>query len=162
MPYLLKYPDINGHRYSFASIEIDYAGLKIAGFKSINYSCSLEPGEMRGSSPIVLGRTRGNFSTDASCEMYRLEFDNLKERLAIIGAPFIQGFMEVSFPIIVTYAEVSALNVTVDVLEGVRIKKCDFSNSQGNDASTVKLDLSLMNVVLNGVRPVSQPFPIGI
>lgn len=164
MPYLLKYPDINGHRYGFSSIEIDYAGLKIAGFKSINYSSSLDPGELRGNSAVVLGRTRGNFSSDASCEMYRLEFDNLKEKLAAIGlaTPGQMGFMEVSFPIIVSYCELSAANATVDTLVGVRIKKVDSSNAQGTDASTIKLDLHVMNILYNGVPAVAQPFPIGI
>lgn len=163
----VNYPLINGHRYSFSSITIDMNGIRQLGFKSINYKASLKPGELRGTSPLPLGRTRGDATFEGDLEMYRAEFDVLLGALGQYGSaiggfsagvtlPGVGsfgittganlGFMEVAFPIIVSYQELSNNMLTTDTLEGVRITDVDMSNSQGTDGSTVKLSLHVMNI----------------
>lgn len=142
-------PLINGNLYSFASIEIDVRGRKIKGIKDLSYDDGLDPGMARGTSPIPLGHTQGDYEANASLEMFRKDFDELA---ALLG----DGFGEVEFPITVTYASRGMPTVT-DRLPAVRIKKVDNSNSQGNDPTAVKIELAVLApIVRNGKMLVSR------
>jgi hypothetical protein len=147
-----SYPDINDRTYSFSSIELDVNGDLYTAFKSINYSDNMEPGELRGAAQHLLGRTAGDYKADGSFEMSRAEFKLLKAKL---GA----GFMLVSFPVSVTYAENETSNIIHDELIGCRIKKVDYSNSQGPDPSMVKVDLHVTYIVHDGVIPFFMKRP---
>jgi len=139
----LSYPLINGHRFSFASIEAVFNGIPFVGFKSINYSQELEPGDVFGSRPQKIGRTRGKANASCDFEMYRLEWENLKTTLGIGGV----GYGETPFNITVTYAEQSFGGpVITDLIEGVRVTKVEFSNQEGTDPSTVKITCNVMRV----------------
>lgn len=157
-------PLINGNRYSFASIELRLLGQRYYGVKSINYSDSLEPGEVRGTDPQLIGRTRGKYSADASIEMYLREFDDFSSKLASlaasVGLPSATGYMEVPFDVIVSYAEDGAPVITHEII-GARIKKSDHSNTEGSDAISVKNDLHVMVIVKNGVSSVTPISNIG-
>jgi hypothetical protein len=142
-------PVVNGNYYSFASIEIDVRGRKIKGFKELSYDDGLDPGMARGTSPIALAHTQGDYEANASGEMYRKDFDEL---VTLLG----DGFGEVEFPITVTYASRGMPTVT-DRLPAVRIKKADNSNSQGNDPTSVKLEFAVLSPIeRNGKRLVSR------
>lgn len=159
----IPYPLINGHRYSFASIEARFNGIAIIGFKSLNYDDSLEPGEVYGSRPQLLGATRGKQKASGDFEMYRLEFELLKASLAAIptGLGLTPSFGEPYFKIVATYAEAGQPVVT-DTLHGVRIKKAASGNTDGTDASLIKCDLFVTRVELGGVSIVGTNFPVGI
>lgn len=142
-------PLINGNYYSYSSIEIDINGRKIKGFKEISYDDGLDPGVARGTSPIALGHSQGDYEANASGEMFRKDFDELTTALG-------DGFGEVEFPITVTYASRGLPTVT-DRLPAVRIKKADNSNSQGNDPTSVKLEFAVLAPIeRNGKRLVSR------
>lgn len=142
-------PLINGNLYSFASIEIDVRGRKIKGIKDLSYDDGLDPGMARGTSPIPLGHTQGDYEANASMEMFRKDFDELATLLG-------DGFGETEFPITVTYASRGMPTVT-DRLPAVRIKKVDNSNSQGNDPTAVKIELAILTPIeRNGKRLVSR------
>lgn len=153
----IQFPLINGHRYSFASIEALFNEIPMIGFKSLNYSDSLEPGEVYGSRAQLLGATHGKQKATADFEMYRLEWDFLIRTLGIAGV----GFGESYFDISVSYAEVNQPVVT-DRLVGCRIKKVDASNTDGIDATLAKCELFVTRVLFNRV-PIATPFfPLGI
>jgi hypothetical protein len=118
--------------------------LPIMGIKSINYSEDLEPGDVYGTAPHKLGRTRGKHNANCDFEMYRLEWENLKVTLGIAGV----GYGEVAFDIFVTYSE-NFSPVVTDQIVGARITKCEFSNSDGTDTSTVKLTCNVLNILTN-------------
>lgn len=142
-------PKVNGNRYSFASIEIDIRGRKFRGISEINYSDGLDPGMARGTSPIPLAHTQGDYEAEGDLTMFRKEFDELTQLLG-------DGFGEVEFPITITYASRGEPTVT-DRLPAVRIKKPSASNSQGNDPSAIKLDLAILTPIeWNGRRLVSR------
>ena len=151
-------PLINGNRYSFASIELRLLGKRYFGVKSINYSDSLEPGEVRGTDPQLIGRTKGKYSADASIEMYLREFDDFAAQLAsqagAVGLPNATGYMEIPFDVIVSFAEDGAPVITHEII-GARIKKSDHSNAEGSDAISVKNDLHVMVIRKNGVDSVT-------
>ncbi len=158
MPFNIEYPLVNGHRYSFASVEAQFNGLPILGIKSINYSPELMPGKVYGSAPQKIGRTRGKEDSSADFEMLRLEFENLKETLGNQGV----GFGETAFDIVVQFAEIPNSPVVTDTLIGFRITKPDLSNADGTDPSMVKVTGDPMRILLGGV-PIATPVaPIGI
>lgn len=141
------FPLVNGHAYSYASIEVTFADLPIPmiSFKSINYEADLEPGEIRGSDPHVLGFTRGNHTVSGDAEIYRAAWEVLKRTLGAGGV----GYGEVFIDIAVTYWEIGSPVVT-DVLRNVRITKAQFQNQQGTDGSTVKLTFKMLELNENG------------
>ena len=98
-------PKVNGNRYSFASIEIDIRGRKFRGISEINYSDGLDPGMARGTSPIPLAHTQGDYEAEGDLTMFRKEFDELTQLLG-------DGFGEVEFPITITYASRGEPTVT--------------------------------------------------
>lgn len=160
MPYQIEYPLINGHRFSWASIEAQFgdAGL-IIGLKSINYSPKLDPGKVYGTAPQKIGRTRGKADETADCEMLRLEFENLKETLGNQGI----GYGETAFDIVVQFHEDGGPTLT-DTIIGCRITAVDLSNADGTDASMAKLTLDPMRIWLGkSEHSISTPVaPVGI
>jgi len=151
MPAPIPYPLIQGHRYSFASIEALFNGLKILGFTSINYEDSLEPGKIWGSRPQKIGRTRGKQDPKAEVEMLKLEWEQFKLTLGAAGV----GFGEASFNIIVVYAEQPYAPVTTDTLIGCRITNVKDASQDGTDASKVTLTIDPMTILHNGVPMVT-------
>lgn len=144
----MEYPLINGHRYSYASIELDVSGRKFYGHKEISYNQDLEPGEVRGAHSQLLGRTKGDLKAEASLTTYLEEWQELLEALG-------DGYMESSFDIVVSYAE-EGRPTTTDKLRGCRIKRVEESHSQGVDALAVKLDLHVLWVEFNGKKPLNK------
>ena len=147
-PINVQYPDINGNRYGWSSIEIDIAGDVTFGLKDITYSNGLEPGEVRGNKSVKIGRTRGELKPEASLTMYKLEFLNLVRQLG-------PGFMEVVFNVGVSYADTNQPTTTATIV-GARIKKHEDNPKQGNEPASVKVDLDIFIVLEDGISPVSD------
>lgn len=145
-----QFPLINGHRYGFASIEASPAGNITTGFKSINYKTKTEAGLARGTSFFPSGRPEGQNTSDGSAEMYKRDFQALIEKLAPPGSG--KGFTRVPFDMPVAYAE-DGEGVITDTLFGVRIVSAEDSHSEGPDALTVKMELSIMRISYNGIFP---------
>lgn len=146
----IPYPLINGNRFDFSSVELRLGNpstLFVGGVKEVTYSDSLEPGELRGNHAQLIGRTRGQYSAEASLTMFKQEFQQL---VALLGA----GYMEVSFDTVVSFSEQGSAVIT-DVLSGCRIKKAEDSGSEGGDPLTVKVDLHVMALIRNGVPPLN-------
>lgn len=139
---MAQYPLINGHRYSFSSLEANIAGIPVPGISELSYNDGLEPGAIEGTSPQRLGRTRGKYESDGSMSMYRQEFDELTARLG-------DGYGERSFNIVASYADDGQPTVT-DRLVGCRIKKVDNQAQKGSDPLEVKLELDIMYIERNG------------
>jgi hypothetical protein len=144
-------PLINGNRYDYSSIKAMLDGLSYLGFKSINYSHALEPGEVYGTHAQKMGRTRGQYKPEASFEMYKEEY-----ALLLLGLG--PGYMERSFDIVVNYEEWdgSIQRVITDNIIGFRIKKAENAHSSGNEPLTVKVEGSVMYVLENGLAPLNN------
>lgn len=153
------YPLVNGHRFSFASIEAVIAGRKFVGFKSIQYSSALEPGEVRGAHPEVLGATRGKATHDGSVEIYREEWQALIIELNRRSNG--KGFLEVYFQIVVNVAEDGSPTVT-DTLRGCRMKKAQGGGTEGTDPLSVPSDLWITKVKWGGLDPVTPLVQSGL
>lgn len=128
----LSYPVVNGHLYSFASVEVKIGDFTYLGVTEVNYSESVEPVAVYGSDPVRVGRTLGRRKLTADLQILRREWDFL---LAQVGANFGRRKVEIN----VQYAE-EAQPVMGDFIEGY-IQQVDSSNREGNEASTVKVTL---------------------
>lgn len=149
MPPSAPFPIVNGHAYSFASVEIWFGNLPLPqiAFKSINYGAKLDPGEIRGTLPQVLGFTRGTHSADGDCEVYRQAWEILKRTLGFGGI----GYGEVLFTVVVQFFEIGQ-PVTIDRLINIRLTESRQNNQQGNDGTVTKLTMKMMDVDENGAR----------
>jgi len=141
----IEIPLINGVRYDFSSIVFHINGDLIIGVKEISYKNTRDRGEVRGTSLQKLGRTRGQYKAEASATIFRREFDDLVDRLG-------DGYMEVVFPITVSYADDGQPLVT-DTIVGCTITEDEHSNSAGTDATEVKLTFDPMYILIKGRPP---------
>ena len=142
-----NYPDVNGVRTSYCSIELGIDGLKLVGVTAINYKETGEIPKIKGTSPKPVGRTRGMVDFEGDLEMLQEEWDELLVKLTRNGTI---GYMEEAWPVSVTYAEPSQPSKTkTDRLIGVRFHSAEKSNSEGADALSVKLQMSIMDIVWN-------------
>lgn len=143
---------VNGLYYDFTSIEFAIAGVGVqANVTEINYSDGMDPGVFRGTSSIPRGRTRGPYDAEGDFTIYIEDFEAIKLALAAMGKG---GFMMASFGVGVSYREVSGTLPITDMLEGCRIVRLENSHSEGNDALVVKVQLSVMHILHNGVSGV--------
>jgi hypothetical protein len=143
---MARYPDVNGIRYDFSSVEINLAGRQVTGVKAVSYKDSLKPGYIRGTSAQKNGRTRGQYDCEASVTLYKAEADDL---IASLGA----GYKEVSFDVTVHFADVGQ-SVTTVLIRGARITDEEEEHEEGSEALVVKFSLDPIAVIRNGVAPI--------
>ena len=148
----VPYPLVNGTRFDFSSIETDVNGVVNKGYKEISYSHKLEPGQVKGNSPQVLGRTTGEYSAEGSLTMFLSEWDELKRSLS-------PGYMTTVFTISVAYND-DGEPLQVDNLLGCRIKNVEKQHSQGGDPLAMKIDLDILYIRENGDDPLPNPLPV--
>ena len=157
-------PIINGHRYSWASIEIVVNGFVYVGITRISYGSSMEPGSIYGSDSVRIGRTPGQSKHRCSFDMYRREWTAF---LKTIG----QSFGRKAFDIRVQYAEgkgnptLSAIGavetnrfeedplqsyegVTTDAINGCRIIDYETGGQDGPEAIVVHVTCDPLDVRL--------------
>lgn len=140
----VSYPQINGFRLSFASIEATFNGSKILGFRSLSYNDGLEIGKVFGAASQKLGTTAGKNDPTGSFEMYMEEGSLL---LATLG----DGYGKKQFSIVATFAESPVSPpIRVDLL-GCRITAVNESHSEGTDALIYSFDIDIMQIVRNGL-----------
>ncbi len=143
-------PLINGVHFDYSSVRVSFdGGEPEIHVLEISYKDALEPGEVRGTSARVTGRTRGQYKPEASFTMTKAAWAEFCIGLGI-------GYMEKVFEIFVNYAELG-LPVVPDIISGCRIKNVDESHSDGNaDALKVKVDLHVMHIVRAGNVPLLE------
>lgn len=144
----MDYPLINGHRYSWASMDFDFDGLEIEFIQEFTYNHSLEPGDVRGAGAQKQGRTRGDYNAEGSITMHQEGWDIFRNHLG-------NGFMEKSWTAIVNYAD-DGQPVTTDEVVGCRITNVEKGGSQGTDGNTVTLSLNILYIIEDGVEPLHK------
>lgn len=139
----LVVPLVNGVRHSFASIEAKFAGQIFLGIKSINYSRTRSRGEVRGTHPDPIAKTRGENAYTADCEMYLAEF--MAFLRAVTGSDDLTGYGDIEFDVTVTYSE-DGFSTIVDEIITCHVDTTEASNGQGTDPTLRKIDLGPMKV----------------
>jgi hypothetical protein len=139
------YPDVNGNRTAYCSIELGINGNITKGVKSINYKEMLEIPKMRGTSAKPQGRGRGTVDFEGDIEFYQADWNAL---LFLLSRGGTIGFSELGHLISVTHAEaISPGDTVVDRLVSARLHSPEVALSEGGDLTTVKVTLSIMDII---------------
>lgn len=148
-------PLINGNTYSHTSLTITISDVPytLSGVKEISYKWKSDPGKVFGTSIKKLARTAGNMECDGSITLFKEEADQVRRQLAAISNGI--GYGYVGFNISVCMQE-AALPFTEDQIVGARITGEEIQSSAGNEASTVKWDLDIMDLVIDGVSASTE------
>ena len=159
---VLQYPQVNGAKVSFCSMEFKLAGgFSFTGIKSIDYKDGHEFGKVWGNKPTVQGTTRGRVESTGSLEVYRDQSDELLDFLSKLGT---RGYSETRFTFTVGYAELGATLTTSDVLPMVRFHSMETSGAEGVEAVTVKLQMHMLGQILwhgrTGPKTALSMFPV--
>ena len=154
---------INGVRYSFTDLKItastapNFGGVDVPVPKgivqSINYEASQDAGIVQGNQIGIVGRTNGYGTGTGSMELLVSEADDFF--LTITAGGFFP-IMSVFFDLTVSYS-VNGIDVRVDTLRGIKITKIGSNNTKGSEATTKSCDLSIAEVILNGVSAYGDP-----
>jgi len=146
---------VNGHLYDYGNAEIRVENTLYNTITEVSYSQKLEPGVLRGSSPMPLGYSRGTYEvTNASFSIYKEDYMRMVKQLAALTGG---GYMESIFEIAVSYTPVGAFanEPILDTLSGCRIKSDEDSHSSGNDPLIVKAELNVYKLLRDGIAAVS-------
>lgn len=143
---VLQYPQVNGAKYSFCSLEFKLAGgFSIpGGIKSINYKDNHEIGKVWGNSSTLQGTTIGRNESTGDIELYRDAAEALLDYISAAGS---RGYSEVRFTFTVGYGELGAGLVTSDLLPQVRFHSMETSGSEGVEAITVKFQMQMLGQI---------------
>lgn len=146
---MARYPEINGHEVSFCSIEFKVDGEVFPLIKALNYKEELEIPKAYGTSSRPLARGKGQRKFSGDVEIYRKDWNRLLVKLTNNGTI---GFSEAAWDLSVAFAETAlgSDEVVTDQLVGCRFHSPDFSNAEGVELATVKLQLDLMAIKYNG------------
>lgn len=155
------YFSVNGKRFYFGSTEINFGipgfSMPSLGLQSLDYSEELVPGELRGTSPVVLADTTGKYSTEWKIKLPKAEAGFLVQQIAELAAanpdPFtgiIQGYGQWKWTVSVNYFDIGQALQT-DVGYQCRIKKISDSGKAGSgDALYAEIDLWVQAMSHNG------------
>ena len=163
MPNIIQQPTyftVNGNRFQFSSLEINFGipGFTIPtlGLQSISYKETLEPGELRGTSPAVLAFTTGKYSTEAKIKVPKAEAGYLVQQISEAAAAnpdpltgLIAGYGQYQWTATLNYFDIGQALQT-DVLYGARIKSMSDDHKVGPDPLYTEIDLALMALSRNG------------
>jgi hypothetical protein len=172
MPVITQpnYYTINSVRYQFASLELNFGipgfGAPTLGLQSIDYSDSLEPGELRGTSPAVLASTTGKYSTEAKIKLPKAESNFLVQQINSFAASnpdpttgAVMGYGQLQWTATLNYYDIGQ-PLQTDQLFGAKIKKMADAPKVGNEPLMVDIDLFLMALSRNGYFMVN-PSTVG-
>lgn len=144
----MDYPNINGVRHEWSSVEIKLGEQIYLGVAEVKYSDTLKGTKLYGTHPQAIGRTRGQYECEASIVMYLEEADHFREALG-------DGYKEVPFDIVVSYTEDE--KTIVDEIIGAKITKDEGGGAKGADGLTCPWELDPMFILWNGKNSLKRP-----
>lgn len=145
----LSFPEINGLRHDWSSIELKANSQLFMGIKSIDYEWTREVALVRGFSPDPLGQTRGTNTFGCSIELYLAEWNLFLSQLG-------NGFGDTFFSIQISFAENGFDQITDQVL-GSRLVGIAASMSQGSDPLTRKAKFQPTKIKYQGFDDLATP-----
>ncbi len=165
------YFTVNGKRFYFGSTEIAFGvpgfALPTLGLQSLDYSEELVPGELRGTSPVILADTTGKYSTEWKFKIPKAETGFLIQQIALVAAAnpdpitgIVMGYGQWKWDLTVNYFDIGQALQT-DVAYSCRIKKITDSGKVGGDPLYNDIDLWVPAMSHNGYFMV-DPETIGV
>ena len=155
----IQYPQTNGARHSWVSIEANIAG-QIFYITSVNYSRKRTRTMVRVNHPDPVAKTRGSNEYSADCEMLLAEFNALQAALVTQAqnapGPATVGYGDIQFQVVVSYTE-NGLDTVTDTITGCTMDTTDASNAESTDPTKRKFDLAPLKIYFNGIDDLGQP-----
>lgn len=161
-----QYFTINQARYQHASLEIGFGipgfGTPTLGLQSVDYDDSLEPGELRGTSPIVLATTTGKYACSLKLKLPKPETNFLVQQINTVAAAnpdpntgLVMGYGQWQWSATLNYYDVGQ-PLQTDLWYGCRIKKISDSSKAGSaDPLYNEIELFLLALSRNGAFMVN-------
>lgn len=151
---------INGNRYSFTSISLEAntidggtVALAKGVCQAVNWSSKQDPGIVDGNQIVQVGRTTGYGRATGDFEILISEADDFNASLTGSGA---FPLMSIDFDWVIAYS-VNDIDVRTTTLRGCRISAADVSNAKGNEATTMKYQMTIAQVFENGIAMFADP-----
>lgn len=141
-------PTRNTVQLQFSSIDFSIRGVYFPWISGLSYDMTLEPGEARGTSPIVMGYTLGELKANGSVEVQRI----YRERYFNILEGGVPGYMDKWAPYQVSVQEFGWDFVETDEMTA-RISGSGHDFSAGNGVLMTKFPLTLPFYTANGHVP---------
>lgn len=141
-----EFPVINGQKHTWSDVRTKVGGVDRRGFTSLSYTSKRTMKDQHGTGPNRVGVAIGPVTHEADAEMYREDFDDLKDSL---GG---DGFLGVPFQLTASYRARLGARLITDTLNSVRISEVNPSGQEGEDAIKVKLKLNVGEILYNGKR----------
>lgn len=139
---------VNGNTYSFTSVTVNMDGVdQPRAFLAINYDGEQQPGNVQTNQVLLAGRTAGYGLGSGSFTLLKEQADDFNAQLTGNGALPLTG---VDFDIVVSFSE-NNIDVRTDTLRKCRIQKVSNPHQAGSDALAVTYDLSIVEIILNGI-----------
>jgi hypothetical protein len=165
------YFTVNGKRFYFGSTEVNFGvpgfAIPTLGLQSLDYSEELVPGELRGTSPVILGDTTGKYSTEWKMKLPKAETGFLVQQIANVAAAnpdpitgLVMGYGQWKWTFTVNYLDIGQALQT-DVAFNCRIKKIADSGKVGGDPLYCDIDLWVQAMSHNGYFMV-DPQTVGV
>lgn len=154
------YPALNDTAPSWANIVVtttvyDGALLENVDITAINWSSTVEVGELRGASGgRVMARTTGSVSYEAGMTLYRSGFRRLLKALAEVAPT--RGNQKlvslVGFDVLIQHSVDGDTEIYQTKIKGCRLLSASNDNEEGTDADTVEISLNPIEIVqiING------------
>jgi hypothetical protein len=143
---------INGSRYSHSSIRARLYGQLFKGLKEIAWKVAVEKADVMGTARESIAKTAGTVKYEASCVVYRAEWDYLKE---IGNVQRGRPIMDCEGDVVISYSERGQPSKSVHIrIAG--ITEADTTSSAGSDATEVKLTFSVIYIKENGLALVEN------
>jgi len=150
-----QYPVLNGVAPSWSDIKILISPnpvgpvIEAVDVQSINYASNVEVGLQRGvSGGRVLNRTLGQETPEASMVLYRSGWKKLYTALSVVaprrGCQVI--ISPVQFNIHVLWTPLGSVEIFQDMIKGCRVIGRVNAPTEGTDADTVEVPLSVISV----------------
>ncbi len=155
-PQTILYPEVARHEFGFQSAEIRVNNKVFRGITEYAFGSTLEPGQVRGTSPRKLGRTRGILTDTLSFTIQKREYENLRRTVAPNGL----GYMEFPFLFQAQMYEVGHTPITDECI-GVRITGDEElpGNAESAESAKVRVTCDVMILIRSGEDPAIVPGP---
>lgn len=142
----ISYPDINGKRYSWASIKVNIGNQQYLGVKSINFNEKVDPQKIHGTGQNIIGATAGMYDADGDVEVYQAEADDIITALGV-------GWGNRPLTITVQYEDDGQPTVTKTLI--VRLTARTQGGSESGEAMTSKFTMFFLAPIdSNGITMV--------
>ncbi len=138
---------VNGYEYDYNCIEFSVNGQVFVGIQSIDYTETMDRAAVRGTSPKVLGFTRGQYNCEGSFEMLYRDYMAMTSVMA--------NKFDANLTATITFSNPGD-TPSVNEIIGMKLTETGKSYAVGTDAMIVSCSFVAIEVKENGKSSVAN------